>query len=532
MRDHTEVLQWLDLAETEQLVSPDTIWFNIDVKALYDSLNEDLVTEALKFAIAQCRPDWSQDRIDWILELVDLNNRSAVAKHGDTWYKQCKGRATGDVFSVDLANITVYYAFNKVIYSQYRENILKLMRFVDDGLCGFRGVRSPFSERLGQSFINELGFILMFHRVNRQLTDDYGLALTYNLYKPGEYCEFLDIRFKFDGTTLSTDLFRKPTDSDGFLHFSSAHPPHTFAAVVYSQAIRYRRIINTDAVLQERLDQLYRRFTKCGYPKKMLDDIFDKVRRSPRNIQYREKEPKPKCPVYWVTNFDPAHNAVKDFSTKVNTALQDSPTWKEYKQTPEIVKVVPRRSPNIKDLLFKRRALAHATQDKSNVSKPCTEPGEVKRGRKCAMCPFMSGKNFIMQNNVRHEIHGGNCQSKCVIYVASCKECNMKYVGKTINELRVRVSGHRNTFKSFQPRDDIEITDREALSAHAKGYHKLQDVTDFNNLFVWDIFRSVNNPSMLLTEEQQVINLLGTKHPLGLNIANPIGLTSYLIHRV
>ena len=148
------------------------------------------------------------------------------------------------------------------------------------------------------------------------------------------------------------------------------------------------------------------------------------------------------------------------------------------------------------------------------------------------MCPLMSGNHFIMQNNVRHDIAGGNCQSKGVIYVASCKECNMKYVGKTVNELRIRVSGHRNTFKSFQPRDEIEITDREALAAHTKGYHRLQDVTDFNNLFVWDIFRTVSNPSMLLTEEQQVINLLGTKHPLGLNISNPIGLSSYLIHRV
>ena len=175
------------------------------------------------------------------------------------------------------------------------------MRFVDDGLCGFRGVRSPFSERFGQSFINELGFIFMFHHVNRQLTDVYGLELTYNLYKPGTYCEFLDIRLKFDGPTLSTDLYRKPTDSDGFLHFSSSHPPHTFAAVVYSQAIRYRRIINTDAVLEVRLNELYQRFMKCGYPKKMLGDIFNKVGNAPRNIQYSNREPEAKCPVYWLS---------------------------------------------------------------------------------------------------------------------------------------------------------------------------------------------------------------------------------------
>ena len=127
---------------------------------------------------------------------------------------------------------------------------------------------------------------------------------------------------------------------------------------------------------------------KCGYPKKMLDDMFDKVRNSPRNIQYSDKEPEAKCPVYWVTNFDPAHKAVKDFTTKVNTALRDSPIWKEEAQKSQIMKVVPRRSPNVRDHFFRRKALAHATQDKSNVSKPCTEPGEVKRGRKCGMCSY------------------------------------------------------------------------------------------------------------------------------------------------
>ena len=409
------------------------------------------------------------------------------------------------------------------------------MRFVDDGCGAYDSVCSPFVNDLGQTFINELGFIYFFRYINMQLINHYGLELTYNLYRPGEYCEFLDIRFMFgQDSLLFTDLYRKPTDSDGFLHFSSAHPPHVFAAVVYSQAIRYRRIINTDGVLELRLKDLYQRFIKCGYPKKMLDDIFDKVKESTRIIEYSSKEADKQSHVYWISNYDPGHNAVKEFVDKVNVSLQDSPTWKDKSEKSPVLKAVPRRSPNIKDMLFKRRTLAHNIKPGGKISGRCTDPGAVRRGRKCMQCPLMSGRSYLSHDGVKYDTHGGNCQSNNIIYSASCKFClhKMKYIGKSVTELRTRVNKHRNTFKSFNPDDDVEITDKEALAAHAKSYHHLTTVTEFNSCYVWDIIRSVNNPDLLLTEEQRTINQFNTIYPFGLNISNPIGLRNYLIYRV
>ena len=76
VKDHTEVLQWLDHAETHRLVSDNTVFFNIDVKSLYDSLEDDLVKDAVVYAIRQCRPDRNEDLIQWILDLKALNNRN------------------------------------------------------------------------------------------------------------------------------------------------------------------------------------------------------------------------------------------------------------------------------------------------------------------------------------------------------------------------------------------------------------------------------------------------------------------------
>ena len=52
--------------------------FTFDFKALYDSLNKDLVIESLQEAILECRPYWSPVFCNWILSLVELSMRSSI----------------------------------------------------------------------------------------------------------------------------------------------------------------------------------------------------------------------------------------------------------------------------------------------------------------------------------------------------------------------------------------------------------------------------------------------------------------------
>ena len=52
---------------------------------------------------------------------------------------------------------------------------------------------------------------------------------------------------------LVTDINVKKTDARAYLNFDSYHPKQTFPSIVYSQMLRYRRIINSDVTLQERL---------------------------------------------------------------------------------------------------------------------------------------------------------------------------------------------------------------------------------------------------------------------------------------
>ena len=64
----------------------------------------------------------------------------------------------------------------------------------------------------------------------------------------------------------------------------------------------------------------------------------------------------------------------------------------------------------------------------------------------CKLCPSIS-KNSTITNtrkNITVEpISGGTCRTKCVVYAARCKKCDLIYIGHTSNEIRERFGKHR-----------------------------------------------------------------------------------------
>ena len=123
------------------------------------------------------------------------------------------------------------------------EKILDIKRFIDDGGGLHLGNEEEFKEWL--------------RKVN-SLLRPFGLYIDESNYQTtSNFINLLDILYCFDENgILQTDLYRKETDSQAYLNFSSAHPNHTFSGNVYSQSLRLRRIINSKDRLQIRLEEL------------------------------------------------------------------------------------------------------------------------------------------------------------------------------------------------------------------------------------------------------------------------------------
>ena len=247
LTDSTDALRWLD-AMDETLsseVKSNLSCFTFDFKALYDSLNKNLVIEAFQEAANECRPDWSPGFVSWLVKLVELSLESSVGVFEDKWYKQKEGIPTGGSLCVQLANITVFSILRKTLYSkpELMSSVISVKRYIDDGAGLMEGSAEDFANWIA--------------KVNQNLAP-FGLHIDEsNICPTNTFVPFLDIQFCFDDSgSLQTDLYVKPTDSRAYLNLGSAHPKHTFSGIVYSGCFRLRRIINNQERLEHRLQEL------------------------------------------------------------------------------------------------------------------------------------------------------------------------------------------------------------------------------------------------------------------------------------
>ena len=89
---------------------------------------------------------------------------------------------------------------------------------------------------------------------------------------------FLDTVLYFDEhMCLRTDLYIKPTDCGLLLHYKSHHPESCKVSTIYSQALRYRRIISDDNCFLKHLDSLKIKLMTRGYPRVLVERVFSQV---------------------------------------------------------------------------------------------------------------------------------------------------------------------------------------------------------------------------------------------------------------
>ena len=204
LKDTNNALNWLDSVNTTHSTTEKKQMkaFTYDFKSLYDNLNPNLVIEAVRYAMATCRPEWSERKRKWILDLIKLSLISSIGKFKDKFYLQKNGVPTGGSLCVQLANITVYYVMNKAVYSkpELMCHVKEAKRYIDDGAGFFNGSARNFT-----SWMN---------KVNEALST-YGLFIDESTIKDvGESARFLDFQFCLDKNgDLKTDLYVKPTDA-------------------------------------------------------------------------------------------------------------------------------------------------------------------------------------------------------------------------------------------------------------------------------------------------------------------------------
>jgi len=326
---------------------------------------------------------------------------------------------------------------------------------------------------------------------------------------------------------IHTTVDTKPTDKNQYLLFSSSHPKHTTKAIPYSQAIRYRRIIDNDDLLDAELTSLCDIFHGRGYPMDLLNTTIEKIKLVPREsvLQYKDKSIKK-------DSFDkflrgksflpliiPFHQAF-EFCLAVTIGKH----WLELLKCSDKLNIIFKNE--MPQVVFKRGLTVGKllTSTKCFSSTDCSdrETIDILRAlelentchnvKPCekALCKCCMHINItsVFYNTDRDRIFtidcSFDCNSKDVIYVISCLKCNKLYVGQTARMVKDRLNNHRS---------DIKLKKGTAISLHFnEPGHSIKDLKITPIVDISE-FQTQDRTKI----EYEFMSLLNTTYPVGLN---------------
>ena len=253
---------------------------------------------------------------------------------------------------------------------------------------------------------------------------------------------FLDVWVvKREDGHLITDLYTKPTDSNNYLHFYSAHPKHCKKAIPLGQFLRLRRICSRDTDFVRHSITKAQHLRRRGYPEDIISQAFKKAWKRERHsllfpdtTRDREEELN-----ILVTSYNPGFNGLQKIVQDNWDILGHSCSTRELHNKKVITAY--RRPKNLRDILVRARLPRPRDKPKNLTGGPCN-PCNTKS---CRYCPRLnkSGRVKCTASNREYVAkHNITCKSSNIVYCLTCKCCGIQYVGQTKNRLMDRFQAH------------------------------------------------------------------------------------------
>jgi len=203
-----------------------------------------------------------------ILELVLTN--SMISFKDRRFFKQIKGTAMGCCISVYFANCYMFSITNNLIKHKPTW-LISFLRFIDDLF-----------------FITNINNRSEINTLIKSISNEH---IRYEVSEPARMQNFLDCTITLNNKNIIVFApFSKETASGAYLHPASTHPEHTITASPYSQFLRIRRISSNKYIFKKHAGPMKTNFINMGYPKGMIQRIYNKVSKITKADLFTKKE--------------------------------------------------------------------------------------------------------------------------------------------------------------------------------------------------------------------------------------------------
>lgn len=381
------------------IVPPSAFLFSLDVDSLYTNIQSSEGLLAVKNTFLKYPNSKRPDKE--ILQLLEINLTKNDFEFDGQFFLQIRGTAMGKKFAPSYANLFMA-AWEESALESCQKKPLHYFRYLDD----IWGIWDHSKEEFEQFIIT-----LNNHRQSIKLKS------TINQ----ESIDFLDTTtFKgadFSATRkLDVRVFFKETDTHALLFRSSHHPKHTFAGLVKSQLLRFKRICTRAEDFRAAVKVLFSSLLTRGYSYTMLRQALRTFTRV-----------KPIC-------LDPILPIIITYSSEnVKLAQQLKRNFisaggnRVFLKDHRLIAAF-RKNHNLRDILVKaklRPLQAHRTRSQGDFF------------RHYRMVQNQNTKEvFETQRNTT--VHHKN-----IVYLIRCLQCTKQYVGESGNTMLTRFTQHR-----------------------------------------------------------------------------------------
>lgn len=253
-----DTIHFLDIIKDRSFPVGATL-FTADVKALYPSIPweegiaaaTEIYSQHLQWLTARHQmlgvlPPPTPELLEKALRLVITRN--FLHFRNASFHHQISGTAMGSSVSVFFANAFMRRRHHRILTNPPMQLHL-FLRYIDDIFGVWLGAPEG---------LNEL------------LKTEGTISYTVEWAPAGGYLPFLDVATKLLDGKISTTLYRKPTDGQQYLNFSSCHPEHCKKSIPVAQLKRFKRLCMSDGDYRSEKTQLFKVLSEQGYSKEVL----------------------------------------------------------------------------------------------------------------------------------------------------------------------------------------------------------------------------------------------------------------------
>nr|XP_016851826.1 PREDICTED: uncharacterized protein LOC107983290 [Anolis carolinensis] len=231
--------------------------------------------------------------------------------------------------------------------------------------------------------------------------------------------------------------YRKPTDKNSIMHYSSFHRHKLKTNLPFAQLIRLKRNTSSPEDLATEVSIFKKQFKERGYPIRIINTAIRKAESIDRSNLLKEQTKQNNDRIIWPLT-------LTQFSPQIHKIIRKH--WHLIRDIPgcqNLPLLANKHSRNLKDILI------NSDLTKPNILKKSNLRGHTNCGH-CVVCSqSLRIKQFIhptLKFNIQLQSFT-TCNTDQVIYAIECS-CKLLYVGMTSRSLKTGILEHRSRIKN------------------------------------------------------------------------------------